>query len=162
LSRQLLSKVLRERADHLRGGDDPAAGLTENDRGDYAELLRVLARMVEGKSLYQSFGAPGDWGYDTPIGDALSAIYKTPDVQEPVRPAVEIQRAHDLLHALVTGEFTLAVLSADDLKHLHACLDVLCWVLRHDHNKHFAGNLTSVEHELNQAGVVLKQGGQEQ
>lgn len=39
---------------------------------DTCELLRVLARVVEGRSLAQSFGAPGDWGYGTPIGDAIA------------------------------------------------------------------------------------------
>lgn len=39
---------------------------------DHAELLRVLARVIEGKPLAKSFGAPGDWGYGTPIGDALA------------------------------------------------------------------------------------------
>lgn len=39
---------------------------------DHAELLRVLARVIEGKTLAKSFGAPGDWGYGTPIGDALA------------------------------------------------------------------------------------------
>lgn len=42
---------------------------------DAAELVRTLARMVSGKNLHQSFGAPGDWGYGRPIGDALMAIY---------------------------------------------------------------------------------------
>lgn len=39
---------------------------------DVAELLRVLARMVAGRSAESAFGAPGDWGYGTPIGDALA------------------------------------------------------------------------------------------
>lgn len=45
---------------------------------DNAELLRVLARMVEGKSVYEAFGAPGDWGYETPIGEALKTCYSKP------------------------------------------------------------------------------------
>jgi hypothetical protein len=32
--------------------------------------------------VHKSFGAPGDWGYGTPIGDALRALYNAP-----VRPA---------------------------------------------------------------------------
>lgn len=39
---------------------------------DTAELLRVLANLVDGKPMARSFGAPGDWGYGTPIGDALA------------------------------------------------------------------------------------------
>ena len=45
---------------------------------DASELLRVLARIVEGKSIDQAFGAPGDWGYGTPIGDASYALLKEP------------------------------------------------------------------------------------
>lgn len=40
---------------------------------DSAELIRVLARLVEGKELHKSFGAPGDWGYSNPIGKAIAA-----------------------------------------------------------------------------------------
>ncbi len=39
---------------------------------DMAELLRVLANIVDGKDMSRSFGAPGDWGYGTPLGDALA------------------------------------------------------------------------------------------
>lgn len=68
-----LSKAIREKAQTLLDTDpDP-------DRAQYckncelAELLNTLARLVEGQSLYYAFGAPGDWGYGTPIGDALAA-----------------------------------------------------------------------------------------
>lgn len=40
---------------------------------DTAELVLVLARVLQGKSAAEAFGAPGDWGYGTPIGDALAA-----------------------------------------------------------------------------------------
>ena len=39
---------------------------------DSAELVRVLARVVEGQPILRAFGSPGDWGYGTPIGDALA------------------------------------------------------------------------------------------
>lgn len=42
---------------------------------DSAELVRVLARMVVGKTVHQAFGAPGDWGYHMPLGSALYALY---------------------------------------------------------------------------------------
>jgi hypothetical protein len=63
-----LRAVLRKKSETIRDATD----------ADAAELIRVLARIVEGKSIYQAFGAPGDWGYGTDIGDALSALYKTP------------------------------------------------------------------------------------
>jgi len=49
---------------------------------DIAELLSVLARIVEGKTIDKAFGAPGDWGYGTPIGDGIFAMLKEP--AEPV------------------------------------------------------------------------------
>lgn len=39
---------------------------------DTAELVRVLARIVEGQRVLKAFGAPGEWGYGTPIGNALA------------------------------------------------------------------------------------------
>lgn len=45
---------------------------SEADADDVEELLRVLARVIEGKSLDCAFGAPGDWGYESPIGSALA------------------------------------------------------------------------------------------
>lgn len=43
---------------------------------DCADLVNVLARLLEGKTLYQAFGAPGDWGYGTEIGQALAEAYR--------------------------------------------------------------------------------------
>lgn len=38
-------------------------------------LLQTLAHIVEGKTIEQAFGAPGDWGYGTAIGEALRRHY---------------------------------------------------------------------------------------
>lgn len=40
---------------------------------DSYELIAVLARILEGRPVYKAFGAPGDWGHSTGIGQALSA-----------------------------------------------------------------------------------------
>jgi hypothetical protein len=73
----LLSKAVRGQADALlelaRDLDGPQARLLR----DVAELALVTARLVEGKPLHRAFGAPGDWGYGTPIGDALAAPQPT-------------------------------------------------------------------------------------
>lgn len=48
---------------------------------DVAELCRVLARLVPGctvQHLHHGFGAPGNWGYGTPIGEALRDLYRSP------------------------------------------------------------------------------------
>ncbi|MDP3850497.1 MAG: hypothetical protein Q8Q59_08345 [Luteolibacter sp.] len=77
------------------------------DQRDNAELLNCLARMLEGKPIHKAFGAPGDWGYGTPIGDALIAAYQAPSPEAP-KPlmcrlaelveefSVEEKRFHDL------------------------------------------------------------------
>jgi len=42
-------------------------------------LVNTLARLIETVSphdVHRAFGAPGDWGYGTPIGDALLEVYK--------------------------------------------------------------------------------------
>ena len=46
------------------------------DLRDSAELVRVLGRLLVGKSVHEAFGSPGDWGYGTPVGDALLEVYR--------------------------------------------------------------------------------------
>lgn len=80
-----LGKVLRAEADVI-GGVRADLRDSESERDEQlatklnnaSELVRVLARMVEGKSLYESFGAPGDFGYESRIGAALYAYYSNP------------------------------------------------------------------------------------
>lgn len=65
----LLATVVRDTAATL-------GEIVDESTGDYrfrdeAELLRVLARILEGQDTLRSFGAPGDWGYSNPIGKAL-------------------------------------------------------------------------------------------
>jgi hypothetical protein len=67
-----LAKALRDFAQDV---SEQVAGV---DQSDCAELIRVLARVIEGKSVDRAFGAPGDWGYGTPIGDGVFAMLKDP------------------------------------------------------------------------------------
>jgi len=60
-----LGKTLSEVAEATREPFD-----AELDTAKY--LLDVLAHVVEGKTVARAFGAPGDWGYGTPIGKALA------------------------------------------------------------------------------------------
>ena len=41
-------------------------------------MINVLGSIIEGVPVMQAMGAPGDWGYDTPIGDALLALLQSP------------------------------------------------------------------------------------
>lgn len=43
------------------------------------EMVRVLRKMASKRSteeIHSAFGAPGEWGYDSPIGDALYRLYR--------------------------------------------------------------------------------------
>lgn len=80
-----LGKVLRAEADTIGNvRADLRDSETERDEqlasklNNASELVRVLARMVEGKSLYEAFGAPGDFGYESRIGAALYRYYSNP------------------------------------------------------------------------------------
>jgi hypothetical protein len=42
------------------------------------EIVGCARRLLKDRTLHEvhaAFGAPGDFGYDTPIGDALASIY---------------------------------------------------------------------------------------
>lgn len=75
-----LARVVRARSDALA---ERAYDLQEEIPADLfnlvrevSELGRVLARVVDGKPALQAFGAPGDWGYGTPIGGAVLAALR--------------------------------------------------------------------------------------
>ena len=65
-----LSSVIRSQAINLRNSDQQPP--TIGELADTAELLVVLARIVEGRPADRAFGSPGDWGYNHPIGRALA------------------------------------------------------------------------------------------
>lgn len=76
MSASKLSKALREKAETL-----------SEEHPDAAELINVLARIVEGKTIDKVFGAPGDWGYGTPIGDGVFDRLKGSPAQRGDAPA---------------------------------------------------------------------------
>jgi hypothetical protein len=73
-----IERALRDIAGTTRGA---SMAYDEMDQADVqalreaSELARVLANILAGKSIYKAFGAPGDWGYQTPLGAALAAFY---------------------------------------------------------------------------------------
>lgn len=73
-----LARIVRGRANkvHAAALDAEDAGQDARDARDDAELLHVLARILEGKTPAKAFGAPGDWGHHTPIGAALSEYHR--------------------------------------------------------------------------------------
>ncbi len=48
------------------------------DLDEAVELVTCLRRLLDGRTadeVHRAFGAPGCFGYDTPIGDALARLY---------------------------------------------------------------------------------------
>jgi hypothetical protein len=74
---ETLEKALRKVAEttHDIAYEDANEAHTRDLR-DAAELVRVLGRLLAGRSVHEAFGSPGDWGYGTPIGDALLEVYR--------------------------------------------------------------------------------------
>lgn len=61
-----------------------------------------------------------------------------------MREAVEIQRAHDVLKALVQREIEIGQ-STETIRRANLMLTVLCWVLGHEAGDDFASTVGSVE-----------------
>lgn len=58
--------------------EDEVADLTR-DLYRAVELIGCLRRLVDGRTadeIHDAFGAPGDWGYETPVGAALARLYR--------------------------------------------------------------------------------------
>ena len=72
MDKKALAEILRHRAADMMD-KPPFDGPERRERLDTSELIAVLARVLEGKPIAAAFGAPGDWGYKTPIGAALAA-----------------------------------------------------------------------------------------
>lgn len=79
---QKRERIFSEALDKLRELASPEAenevyDITSALR-DAVEFTRCLRRLVPGCSvadLHRAFGAPGDFGYETPIGHALAVLY---------------------------------------------------------------------------------------
>jgi hypothetical protein len=71
-----------------------------------------------------------------------------------VKSRDEIHAAHDRLTAIVLGEVPCPFQEGPGI--LIPMLDVLCWVLDHDHNINFALNLANIDKMLGQLGFVLE------
>lgn len=75
-----LAAALRNKAAEVRNVN-VTTGHEDETLRDAADLLRVLAHVVDGRPLERAFGAPGDWGYDTEIGAAIAAAPVTPNAE---------------------------------------------------------------------------------
>ena len=74
-----MSQTIGQMARKIRDREDPKTGVCSPEDADISELLQVLCRIIdrspmvgpEALIIRRAFGAPGDWGYGTPIGEAL-------------------------------------------------------------------------------------------
>ena len=68
-----------------------------------------------------------------------------------IRSAVEVQRAHDVLCAIVTGLVDIGCNPSE--KRIWAqAVGVLCWALGHEHNTAFEDALAELEDEIAKRG----------
>lgn len=73
----LREREMSDAIDRLRERDDENPSDTWLLR-EAVELVRCLRRLTAGRTaheIHEAFGAPGDFGYETPIGAALQKVY---------------------------------------------------------------------------------------
>jgi hypothetical protein len=70
----------------------------------------------------------------------------------------EIQKAHDLLTQALLGEIPWPWGDQDPetVAAIRGAVDVLCWILDHDHNPNFAGNLAGALDFLQSLGLEIQ------
>ena len=71
-----------------------------------------------------------------------------------MKSELEIARAHDILLAALNGEIGQMPDEASE-NALQGALDVLCWVLGHEHNQNFAANLATLHAFIEARGYRL-------
>jgi|GEM_PF-7071197 len=67
----------------------------------------------------------------------------------------EIQEAHDILHAVITGEVEIGA-DEETIKAWHAAHDALCFVLNHPGGETFKKNIRRIKAGAARRGFVLK------
>ena len=75
----------------------------------------------------------------------------SPKVEITLREPLEVQFAHDTLLAMLTGDVPVPVDPSTRSRIAIAC-DVLCWVLKHQHNGEFEKNLEGLRNQMKAAG----------
>ena len=73
-----------------------------------------------------------------------------------MRDSDTIQRAHDTLVGIALGDVEVPGLDPEDPGFVGA-LDVLCWVLEHDHSTAFADNLRKLRAAFAAAAIVERE-----
>lgn len=71
------------------------------------------------------------------------------------REPKEIQKAHDILLAVLLGEVDIGPLDPAVFGRMGAVADALCWVLQHDHNDTFERYYQALQKAIESTGAVL-------
>lgn len=82
-----------------------------------------------------------------------------PDKPEIKQDVSEIQKAHDILCAVILGEVKIG-LTEEQHKQIQANCEALCWILGHEHNPTFAENLMNIQQAAHQRGYRLYDSGE--
>jgi hypothetical protein len=74
-----------------------------------------------------------------------------------MREEIEITKAHDALIPVLLNELPGVKMHMDDRQkeRMTVALDVLCWVLKHEHNTTFEKNLALLLKQLEENGFTL-------
>jgi hypothetical protein len=78
--------------------------------------------------------------------------------REQMRQEQDIVQAHDRLVAILLHDVPWPFeepRNATMESSIKAACDVLCWVLKHDHNQTFANNIAAIDERLAEMGFVL-------
>ena len=78
----------------------------------------------------------------------------SPAIPPPMRSQEEVQRAHDMLVGVLTGE--APDFPGPDKEETIAMAAVLCWVLRHDHNDRLEGYMKDLEEFHARMGITFE------
>ena len=74
-----------------------------------------------------------------------------------IRDALEIQKAHDMIVAIILDDVPEEMHATEEQKQALAKMaSVLCWVLHHDHNVAFVDLMMQIEQIANDMGVVIE------
>ena len=116
------------------------------------------------KDLYPDEEWPGEVEQLRAMAEELRVIRSLLGFADPLAPRhhpdlrsrEEIDRAHDLLVQLRLDQPVLdRVIHTADQHRLNAAIDVLCWILRHEHSRTFANILTDIELRLAALGYAM-------
>ena len=74
-----------------------------------------------------------------------------------MRSEDEVQRAHDLFAGILITSSVHSLFKPEELRIMQAHADVLCWMLRHKHNRALEAVMRAIEEILREHGLELRE-----